>query len=46
LDEWLMMAPVLLRLKVLYFLSTKKAAPVSRGGFGLSCGGDHWSPRE
>jgi hypothetical protein len=24
----------------------KKAATVSRGGFGLSCGGDHWSPRE
>jgi hypothetical protein len=39
-------AALLSCLEVLYFLSTKKAAPVSRGGFGLSCGGDHWSPRE
>jgi hypothetical protein len=41
-----MTAPLFLRLEVLYFPSTKKAAPVSQGGFGLSCGGDHWSPRE
>jgi hypothetical protein len=46
LDESPMMAPLLLRLEVLYSLSTKKAASVSRGSFGLSCGGDHWSPRE
>jgi hypothetical protein len=39
-------AALLLCLEVLYFRSTKKAAPVSRCGFGLSCGGDHWSPRE